>query len=246
MWKLWNNGELKVLRENYPTEGAKKVSNLLPRHTIISIGARAYRLGIKMNGKDRSRIFRENLERTRRGKWSEEELKILREKYPTMKSKDVGDMIGRTAGTIKQKAHRMGIRKSSFGKTICRRRISDEDNKRLLDLYLNKNYSIRKLEKEFHKSSSTICTRLRLLGVPPRDDRCKSGLEGEEIATEFFGRVGWQILKRGNHNTPYDFLVKVNGEDYAGKFLPGMQYGQPMERSPLRHISPLESIMPPV
>lgn len=49
---------------------------------------------------------------TKRITWTEEDLRLLRELYPTTPNGDIADRLGLSSATISNKAHELGLKKA--------------------------------------------------------------------------------------------------------------------------------------
>jgi len=112
--KKWTEDEVKVLIERYPTAQTSVLARLLER-SIASLYGKARALGLK---KDENflRMTREaslSLGRTEKRahpKWSEDEIKILKEMYPTRPKDEILRKIkGRTWRAIYSKASKLHV-----------------------------------------------------------------------------------------------------------------------------------------
>ena len=93
----WTPEELDILRERYPTEGAA-VSRYI-NHTPASCRTRARLLGLKFYQTDHP-------ER----RWSDREDNIIRSCYPTLGSKTIANLPGRTKNELFARAIRLGVK----------------------------------------------------------------------------------------------------------------------------------------
>jgi len=94
----WSNEEITILKEKYPTQGTD-IPELFDRHTKIGIQGKANNLNIKY------------ILQNERKNWSDEELAILKEKYPTQGSNITELLNHRDKLSIRNKAKRMKIHK---------------------------------------------------------------------------------------------------------------------------------------
>ncbi len=101
--RYWKGEEVKILSDLYPTTNTEKLAKLLGRSTY-SIRNKAARLGL---GK---------LNRSAPKRWTEAEINLLEELYPTRVTKDLTAIFNRTPGAIRAKAWDLKIRKKKMGK----------------------------------------------------------------------------------------------------------------------------------
>ena len=115
----WTEAERDIVRRHYADASAKDLLAMLPGRTAGAITTRAAKLGVRKSWDAKARIRREaegcgEL-------WTEEELRILRERYADTGSRELMAMLpGRTYGAISEMARKMGLRKSKEGKTKSR------------------------------------------------------------------------------------------------------------------------------
>ena len=96
--RYWDKDELETLIKLYPTTDTKKVAEILGR-SIYSIRNKAARL----------RLTKVNRHPPKR--WTEAEIKLLRELYPTKMTKELVEVFGRSAGAIRAKAWDLQIKR---------------------------------------------------------------------------------------------------------------------------------------
>lgn len=94
----WSESELKILKEHYPQMG-RQVSDLLPGRTEQSCKNMAAKLGLTITQKAS----------TRKEKWSEDEIKILKESYPEMGSAVYKLLPNRSDTACVAMAYKLGI-----------------------------------------------------------------------------------------------------------------------------------------
>ncbi|MGU3416640.1 SANT/Myb-like DNA-binding domain-containing protein [Enterobacteriaceae bacterium C34A] len=93
----WSKEEIQILRDHYSTgEGLQRISKRLPGRSIKAIATHARKLGIQ------SGIY---LARS----WSEKEVTLLEQYYPTLGVKTVAKLPGRTENALKLMARKLGI-----------------------------------------------------------------------------------------------------------------------------------------
>ena len=89
----WTEGEIQVLKENYPTLPKKELKELLNR-TWSSILHKAIRLKIK-----------------RKKHWTNNEIILLKKNYPALPKKELKQLFNKSWNSISHKAIRLKIRK---------------------------------------------------------------------------------------------------------------------------------------
>lgn len=118
-WREWTEAERDIVRRHYADAPMDDLLAMLPGRTAGAIKTMAVKLGVRKSWDVKARIRREaegcgEL-------WTEEELRILRERYADTGSRELMAMLpGRTYGAISEMARKMGLRKSKEGKTKSR------------------------------------------------------------------------------------------------------------------------------
>lgn len=95
-------------------------------------------------------------------KWTEEEIKFLRQNYHKLKYKQIAEILGRSLKSVETKAFELGLRKGSVMPTVW----TEEKIE-----YLKKNYhkmTYEELSKQLGISKRAIKTKLRQLGIKKR------------------------------------------------------------------------------
>jgi len=104
--KPWSKKDIEKLKRLYPNLPTDEVAKILGR-TVKAVKHKAYALGIK---KQRDYFVR-NGKKINRKRWTDEEIKILRELYPKESAKSIAKKLGRPVNSIWIKAERLGLTK---------------------------------------------------------------------------------------------------------------------------------------
>lgn len=159
--------------------------------------------------------------------WTEEEERKLRELYPVTDANELANLLMRTRDAVVARASSLGLKKDSAFlhqiRTLAwrkgkkeERRWKESEDEELRRLYLQEYLSVEEIATKLNRTVSAIRNRVRFLGIyRAGDQRNEVGDEGEKLAEEYFGEKGWEILKKGNPITPYDFIVNINGVAFA-------------------------------
>lgn len=183
--------------------------------------------------------------------WSGEEIRALREMYPTQDSVAVAKFLHRSLNSVLIKANRLRLRKTGEynvkkGTESGLRSIAlrgdkiwtEEDLAKLKEVYATT--STRELANIFKCTMDAIRGQAWLLGlhknkkVLARAVGVKAhrlGEIGERLAEEFFSIKGWEILERGKNRgagfgcSSFDFIVRT---EQAEKFAVNVKHGKDM------------------
>lgn len=123
--KLWTQEEVKILKEKYETATRQELLEIFEGRTWQSIRSKAQSIGLKRSD-DASRLSKSLGHRYRKDAWTDEEIDILKQLYPTGGSKAVNEKLPhRNRKAIVIKANELGLR---FTKSTWKREVSYEDD----------------------------------------------------------------------------------------------------------------------
>jgi len=108
IFQPWSKADIRKLKMLFPYTHNYQLGEIFNR-TIQAIGAKARRLKLKKKYDDDFKPKRKFGAK----RWSDEEIKILKEMYPLHTTEEISDMIDRTAAGICGMAHRLKLRKLS-------------------------------------------------------------------------------------------------------------------------------------
>jgi len=190
----WSNHEVTLLKSLYQ-KGYKipKIAKILGR-TVHSINRKLERLGIT--------------NRRKQYKWTSEQISLLKKLYPIVPNKELSKRIEKSPTAIHHKARLLGLRKviiwKKDGKDVIR---WNEDEERLL-LESTPLLSTVELAKILGRDEKAVREKLRRLRGVRRSKKANFlGREGEMLAIKLLIEKNWKLVKRGTHQTPYDFVV---------------------------------------
>ncbi len=95
---LWSEGEIKLVKKLYPGQGPYEAARKIGR-SVGAVGQKAYEMGVKRIGR---RPYR---------RWSDDEVRLLKELLPNKKLSDIAQRLGRSAEMVRAKANKMGLTK---------------------------------------------------------------------------------------------------------------------------------------
>lgn len=153
--------------------------------------------------------------------WEDKEMEILKQHYPTMKTKELALLLGKNSTAIVSMANRNGIKKAPgfSGKKVWQ----DKD-----DTYLKQYYAKGDLNKMCAELKCSICAlyaRSFILGLNRdndmiKDNRRKWALENKDILSQFQfkkGSISWNTGKK-----QVDYMSPENIEKTKkGRYKPG-------------------------
>lgn len=90
--QLWTNDEMKIMKEKYPSLGAKDIMEFLPNKTYAAIIGKAVAMGLRCD------FF-----------WTEEEVAFLCDNYLNMSDEELASHLNRKVQSIKDKRWSMGL-----------------------------------------------------------------------------------------------------------------------------------------
>jgi len=93
----WSAGEDEIVRENYGQRPVAEITALLSARSVKAVDNRAWRLGVSRRGSLRS--------------WTANDLTQLRESYQHMAAAEISVLTGRSEGSVRQRATRLGAGK---------------------------------------------------------------------------------------------------------------------------------------
>lgn len=96
--RYWKEEEVETLRRMYPGSDTEELARILKR-SVFSIRNKAARLGLT------------KINRSAPKRWSEEEINLLHQLYPTRATKELVEIFGRSAGAIRAKAWDLQLKK---------------------------------------------------------------------------------------------------------------------------------------
>lgn len=200
IWKEWIDEEDAFLQAQYTELSLKKLSEILDR-PIEDIHYRVRQLGIR-----KKRL------------WTPSEDKILRELYPTTLMNEIIQKLGRDRMSIYNRVAKLGLKRSPETRSriqgeLLRKYVrlwTLEEDKKLIELFHQK-LSITEIARLLNRTYGAVQHRLTLLGYPIGNRRVSIGKKGEKMARAFIIKQGWTILERGNHTSPYDFIIQKDG-----------------------------------
>jgi len=215
-YRFWSDEELNTLRLEYSQTLVDIMAKKLGRNKY-SVIHKARKLGLK-----HSRW------------WSHDEEKTLKKLYPIMSAKEVAQKLGRSIDSIHCHAQKLNLsnrwRKRSFlrkNKPEEWKKWTPEEDAKIRDLY-PKGFRAQELADMLGRAKNAISQRAFKLGIKSslyKDNRTK-GLKGEDKAKEFFSHHRWKIIKKGDAQSPYDFIVKRNKE-----YLVNVKFGEKLTTS---------------
>jgi Holliday junction resolvase len=159
--------------------------------------------------------------------WTNEDDRVLRELYPVTETRELAQMLGRTEDAVNARASFLGIKKDPVFlkkiRTLAWRRgeklgklWKKEEDDLLRRLYLEEYLPVEEIAKKLNRTVSAIQNRVRILRIYRAGDEAnETGDEGEKLAEEYFKEKGWKVLKKGGAITPYDYIVDINGTNFA-------------------------------
>ena len=105
-YEPWSKSDLKTLRRLYPHNYNNRLVRIFDR-TPDAIRTRARRLGLKRKYDDEFKPYRSSKQTV----WSDEEVRILKQMYPSHTFEEISDSIDRTASAIFGKAQKLKLKK---------------------------------------------------------------------------------------------------------------------------------------
>lgn len=163
--------------------------------------------------------------------WTEEEIDILRERYPNTVNAELAEILGRTRVSITLKASKLRLKKNPNFLTKFRQKAvlkatnthlergdyrlwTEKEKQKLVKLYYDGVPTI-KIVKTLRRTDCAVRGMMATLGLHGRDKRRIRSLEAERLAKNIMRKQGYKIIERGGNNKPFDYLVSINGELFA-------------------------------
>lgn len=135
MGKLWTDKEIEFLENNYNDFSNKELSKKMDRSSS-SIEKKLKRLGLKKSSRSLSM------------KWSDEDIKFLKDNYSNMTNKELSEKLKRSPKTILNRASKMGLYKSkSHISKVSKERITNKSEKSIQN---NFKYNCKECETGFN------------------------------------------------------------------------------------------------
>ena len=102
-------------------------------------------------------------------RWSEEDIRILKEKYPYESKEVLESLLNRKWEAIKRKAWELGLERENNWKKVVKERPVKWSKELLEDLYWKKGYSIREIAKILGRNEKTVIQHMKAYGIPRRN-----------------------------------------------------------------------------
>jgi very-short-patch-repair endonuclease len=106
----WTDDEINFLKDNYSTKTNKEIGKILNR-TDKSINVKLLRLNLKRNKEFIQQIIDINKANMPKRKWTNDDLKFLKENYATKTDEELSFLLKRTVRTISFKSYNLNLKK---------------------------------------------------------------------------------------------------------------------------------------
>jgi len=112
--RSWRENEVEILKFHYPIKTHVELSKMVPTHSIEAINVKANSMGLKKDKRVISRYRRRKRPKfVRAGMWTDEELDILKNKYPNTPNSELLKILDRPINSIYAKAGELGLKKKN-------------------------------------------------------------------------------------------------------------------------------------
>jgi hypothetical protein len=186
--KLWTDKENLFLKKYYPTKGSKYIAEELGR-TRAAVITHAHKIGISGTGY------------LPYHQYSPAEIIFIKKYYPLYGSRYVGQKLGRSPSSIKDKARRLRVERRKF----------IDWNKYEIE-YLKKWYKKKrpsKIARHLERSTPAIIARARKLGLLVRITR-KWNIDEERFLIKNFRKMTYKEMGKQLGRTPRAVGAKAN------------------------------------
>ena len=185
----WSEHELEILKKHYPSMSVG-VTDLLPGRTEIACRNMATKLKIGTTFRMRSS----------NKKWTDEEIKILKESYPKVGAEGGRKLLpSRSAGSCRAMATKYGV-------TDCCTKWSDEEIEILKDNYLKMGKDVAKLLPG--RTAATCQAKAATMGLTSKEFYWTA--EEDTILREYYPKEGKTVSRRFPNRSPSSCISRAS------------------------------------
>jgi len=165
--RTWTEEERNLLIKMYSNSTKKQLEKQLPKHKYTAIQAYAHSLGLHKTTEIKAIQSKMNIKtkkpwiaRHKDNKWADNEIKVLKEKYPTKSMDILKKILNKSEGAIWRKAHILKVYKSKkYLKELRTKHIINASKALISEIGWNKE-EIAILTENWHRQSKEEILRL--------------------------------------------------------------------------------------
>ena len=164
----WSADEVAMLRELYPNISTRRAAERIGR-TAQSVGQKALKLGLKKTDEYlRSIGFVSDPKR-----WTQDDIALLMKMYAGKSVNEIATELGRSVPTVRQRAHKMGLRKKEYLTW------SFEEVRKLESGFPDK--TIKQLADELGRSVNSVRQKAHRLKLKKKKSRFESATQASAM-----------------------------------------------------------------